>query len=423
MKILLVSLGTRGDVEPFLAQAEILSHAGHQVVCLFPEQFREVVEQLDYPFIGFDKRFLEMLETQSGKSVMGGGGNGFAQLKGYIRLIRDSMKIQGKLIDQQREVLQEINPDKVLFHSKALYFYLCAKQNPKKFILLSPLPCLIHPSENYPHIGLAKWGPFSKKWNLKSYGFVNGARHKAMKRLMKKYYSDFIDPDFSSNAMKDFERKDLRTLYTISPTLFPRPENWPNTATITGYFFRNQTKEYQIDPKLEDWLKLHPKAALLTFGSMSNPKPKQHSETIIKLLIQHRIPTIVNLSWGGLEKIDIDSDLIFYVNQIPYDWILPKIYGIIHHGGSGTTHQAAHHGCVQLIIPHIIDQYFWNQLIEKRQMGPKGISIHKLKADKFEKILLEFWNNQSFKENALSLAEDMKPEANKQEIIEYITQN
>ncbi|MBN3582264.1 glycosyltransferase family 1 protein [Algoriphagus aestuarii] len=423
MKILLVSIGTRGDVEPFLAQAEIFSHAGHQVTCLFPEQFRDVVVQLGYPFIGFDKRFLEMLDTKSGKNVMGGGGNGFKQLKGYLQLVRDSMKIQDTLINLQRETLQEIVPDKVLFHPKALYFYLCAKQNPKRFILLSPLPCLIHTSENYPHIGLSKWGPFSPRWNLRSYSFLNGARHLMMKKMLKRYYSDFPGQEFSSNSMKTFEEKQLKTVYTISPSLFPKPENWPNTAYISGYFFRNQTKEYQTDPKLEDWLKSHPKAALLTFGSMSNPKPKYHSEILINLLVKHKIPTVVNLSWGGLEKVTVESDLIYYVNQIPYDRVLPKIYGIIHHGGSGTTHQAAYHGCVQMIIPHIIDQYFWNKIITNRQLGPNGVSIHKLTADKFEHSLLEFWNNANFKDQSLKLAQEIKTESNKEAIIDYISKN
>lgn len=420
MKILLVSIGTRGDIEPFLAQAELLKHAGHEIICQFPEQFREMTEALGYSFLGFDKRFLEMLESQSGKAVMGGGG-AFKQLKGYINLIMNSLKIQKLIVQQQKEALNDLNPDKVLFHAKALYHYLAAMENPRKFILLSPLPCLIHPVKEFPHIGLAKWKPFSEKWNIKSYRFVNGARYGVMKRLLKPYYGDFSKLTINSKTLNEFESNHLKTLYTISPSLFPYPDYWPKSAKITGYFFRNQIKNYQIDPKLNDWIEKHPKAALLTFGSMTNPNPKKYSELLIQLLIKHQVPTIVNLSWGGLEKIEMDSDLIFYVNQIPYDWVLPKMYGMIHHGGSGTTHHAAINGCVQLIVPHIVDQYFWNRIILKRGLGPEGPSIHKITSNNFEKALLEFWNQKDFKTQADVIAKGMINEASIEKVIKEIT--
>ena len=44
MKIILISIGIRGDMEPFLAIGEILKEKGHQVICAFPEQFRNLAE-------------------------------------------------------------------------------------------------------------------------------------------------------------------------------------------------------------------------------------------------------------------------------------------------------------------------------------------------------------------------------------------
>jgi len=51
MKILLVSIGTRGNIKLFLAQAKILNEAGHHVFCQFPEQFKEIVTSLGYDFL------------------------------------------------------------------------------------------------------------------------------------------------------------------------------------------------------------------------------------------------------------------------------------------------------------------------------------------------------------------------------------
>ncbi|OOG74811.1 glycosyltransferase [Algoriphagus sp. A40] len=421
MKFLLISIGTRGDIEPFLAQAEILTQAGHEVHCLFPEQFRETVEKLGFHFLGFDKRFLEMLETDSGKSVMGGGGNTFTKIKNFIQLIRSSFGLQKTLNSQQKEAIDSIQPDRVVFHPKALYCTLPAMAEPKKYFQLSPIPNLIHPNPEFPHLGLSKWKPFSAKWNLKTYDWVNMARYMTFNKFLKEYYPNFPGIDFSVKSIQAFERNQLQVLYQISPTLFHKQAIWPEAAHITGFFARNQNQNYTPAPSLEAWLINHPKAVLLTFGSMSNPKPKEYSTKIIQLLEKHRIPAIVNLSWGGLQKIETGGDSIHYVNQIPYDWVLPKLYGIIHHGGSGTTHSGAKSGAVQLIVPHIMDQYFWNRLVHSKGLGPLGTSIHNFNSYKFENALLDFWTNPKYKKNALDIAEKMANEADPQVLINLLT--
>ena len=89
---------------------------------------------------------------------------------------------------------------------------------------------------------------------------------------------------------------------------------------------------------------------------------------------------------------------------------MPKLYGVIHHGGSGTTHLTSLNGCVQLIIPHIIDQFFWNQLVVEKQLGPKGIPVKNLKATNLSSILDDFWTNPHYSEKAKQLSPLMKSE-------------
>jgi sterol 3beta-glucosyltransferase len=423
MKILLISIGTRGDIEPFLAQAELLRAANHEIFCLFPEQFRETVEKMGMEFLGFDRRFLEMLDSKVGRSVMGGGGNTLTSIKNFYRLMKTSLGLQKILIHQQKEAIDSIQADRVIFHPKALYCTLPAMVEPEKFFQLSPIPNLIHPHPDYQHLSLSKWKPFSDKWNLKTYDLVNGTRYMAFNRFVKPYFKDFPGIDFSNKSIKNFELTQLQVLYQISPTLYPKPLNWPDCAHITGFFARDQNQDFKPEASLEAWLERYPKAILLTFGSMSNPRPLEISTQIIGLLEKHGIPTIVNLSWGGLQQIDSSGESIYYVNQIPYDWILPKLYGIIHHGGSGTTHFAAQSGAVQLIVPHIMDQYFWNRLVHANGLGPLGTSIHKLEPEKFEAALIGFWTNSQFKTNATQIAKRMKHESDPKTLINLITQD
>jgi sterol 3beta-glucosyltransferase len=422
MKILLVAVGTRGDIEPFLAQAEILRNASHEVHCLFPEQFRDTVEKLGLSFIGFDRRFLELLDSKVGRSVMGGGGSLFKKIKYFSNLIRISLRLQKTLIIQQKQAIDSLNPDRVIFHPKALYCTLPAMAEPKKYFQLSPIPNLLHPHPNYQHLSLSRWKPFSAEWNLRTYGLVNYARYIAFNKFVRPYFKQFPGIDFSLRSIKHFEQNQLIVLYQISPTLYEKPSSWPESARVVGFFARNQSRDYLPDTKLEEWLERYPKAILLTFGSMSNPKPQEISSQIIHLLEKHKIPTIVNLSWGGLQRIDSTGDAVFYLDQIPYDWILPRLYGIIHHGGSGTTHFGAKSGSVQLIVPHIMDQYFWDRLIHSNGLGPSGTSIYNFDVSKFEAALLHFWNNPQYKINASAIANKMIHEADPRHLLHLLTE-
>jgi UDP:flavonoid glycosyltransferase YjiC (YdhE family) len=87
------------------------------------------------------------------------------------------------------------------------------------------------------------------------------------------------------------------------------------------------------------------------------------------------------------------------------------MYAIIHHGGSGTTHSALKHACPSLIVPHILDQFYWSRTITGLRLGPEGIPIKKLDEKNFERKLLDLMNNPFYKSNATIISEKMKTES------------
>jgi len=154
---------------------------------------------------------------------------------------------------------------------------------------------------------------------------------------------------------------------------------------------------------------------------MTNPEPEEKTRLILEILQRNNIPAIINTASGGLIKPDkFDSKLFYFIPRIPYDWILPKIYGIIHHGGSGTTHMALKYGCATLIIPHIIDQFVWNKIIYSKGAGPKGIKIGKITSKNLEPKILELVDNSSFKKKAEQIGSKMRKEDFKGDIYKFI---
>ena len=138
---------------------------------------------------------------------------------------------------------------------------------------------------------------------------------------------------------------------------------------------------------------------------------------------RNKIPAIINIASGGLVEPDnFKSERICFVSHVPYDWIFPKMYGVIHHGGSGTTHLSLKYGCATMIIPHIIDQFVWDTIIYKIGAGPKGVKIGDITAKKLEPKILQFVSDCSYKMKAAQIASQMKKEDLKEKIYQAIVE-
>jgi UDP:flavonoid glycosyltransferase YjiC (YdhE family) len=212
-----------------------------------------------------------------------------------------------------------------------------------------------------------------------------------------------------------------KAIYTISPSLFPRPDYWPETVKVLGYQTRTPVTNWQPAEDLNRFLESHDRVLFVTFGSMTNPDPGEKTNTILETLERNKIPAIINTASGGLVKPPgFDSQLVRFVSQISYDWILPRVYGVIHHGGSGTTHLGLKSGCATMIIPHIIDQFLWDTIVGSMGLGPKGVAIDRMTTKNLEPRILELVGNSAFRERARQVAGKMEREQFEEKLYETI---
>ncbi len=416
MKIILTSIGTRGDVEPFLAIGEILKEKGHHVICLFPEQFRNLAEDSGLEFASLGKEFLEMLDSPAGRIMMSGGRFGFKKLMAILKILSIQSEVNKAMVLKQEAVINQEEPDKILHNGKVIYPVVWSLENKGKTILISPVPYL-HYVKDHSHLGFNKnFGPFFNKLSYKLANFG----------LLKTIFSSI---KLLSNKRK-ISQKEIqqalftnKAIYTISPTLFERPTYWKENLKVLGYHERKKTNNWNPSPALKVFLEKHSKIILVTFGSMINAAPVVKTKIILEILKKNNIAAIINTASGGLVQPETyDTNLFHFVNRIPYDWIFPKIHSVIHHGGSGTTHTALKYGCSTLIIPHIIDQYVWNKIIYKKGAGPLGTDISKINAKNLESKILDLINNPSYKERAKEMGVKISNENLRAEIYKAIVE-
>ena len=393
MKFLLIAIGTRGDVEPFLAIAEILSAKKHNVTCCFPEQFKGLAEDGNFNFRGLNPAFLKMLESKEGKIAMGGKAGIFAKIRAYLSLYKKSTEINKIICREQKEIIESINPDKIIFHIKAGYPIIHEVLHPGSTVLVSPIPYVVHTVKEHAHIGFKNMGSF---FNILTYTLANFGLIKNTQSWCKGLYNSKTSSKAILSALKN-----IPTFYTISPFLFEQPTYWPSHIKVVGHHERNKTLHWKPDSTLLNFLEKNNNILFVTFGSMVNEAPEKITRLIATVITKLNVPAIINTADGGLIRVkNINNESIHFVSNIPYDWLLPHVHSMVHHGGSGTTQMAIKYGCASLIIPHIIDQFLWNELNNSKGLGPKGVAISKLNEHNFEKLLTDLIQTPSYKQEA-----------------------
>ena len=163
------------------------------------------------------------------------------------------------------------------------------------------------------------------------------------------------------------------------------------------------------------------KPVYIGFGSVHIKNPDKFTEMVIEASNRSGVRVVLSRGWTGLGTKDY-PDTVFVTEDTNHSLLFPLMAGVMHHGGSGTTHTGAKAGVPQFIMPEIIDQYYWGNRVYKLGLGPKPVSSKKLTVEKLTEALKEMSNGQ-YREQAIKMGKKMKDENGVPEIVRIITNN
>lgn len=134
MKAILLALGTRGDVEPFLSYAKCLNDNNWEVTCDFPEQYRDLVNDANLPFHGLTDKYLKLFKSDVNQMLLNRKGSLLQRFSASLRLRKKYIAFNKELMIEQQNLIAQKKPDRVYYSMGTLYPLIWGMENPGKTI-------------------------------------------------------------------------------------------------------------------------------------------------------------------------------------------------------------------------------------------------------------------------------------------------
>jgi sterol 3beta-glucosyltransferase len=409
MNVFIITIGSRGDVQPFVALGKGLKAAGHRVTLCTSSSFEPFIcsHGLDYGYM--TDELLKLMDSAAGRDAMENTNGILGSIKTMIRLVKRAKPINRQMLKDSWEAAQVAEPDIVLFHPKALGGVHIAEKLDVPVMMAIPLPMIV-PTAESPTIGFPNWN-IGGWYNKLTYAFVRMG-FRMYNGTVNKFRQDILAlhkfPK-SSGLLRMADGRPIPVLHPFSTHVVPRPHDWPDNAYITGYWFLNRLNEWKPSAELKAFLDEGESPVYVGFGSMAGRNPRRIANIVIEALQQVNVRGIIATGWGGLALDDL-PERIFGIDKVPHDWLFPHMAAVVHHGGAGTTAAGLRAGCPTIICPFFGDQPYWGRRVHSLGVGSKPIPQKKMTVEKLASAICEVTTNQTIRQNAEALGKKIRHE-------------
>ena len=401
MRIMIATVGTRGDIQPFIALGQGLQAAGHEVTVCAADGYRSFIETHGPGFAPMGSEVLRL--SQQALSRVNG-------LASAVQAGREMMPAMRRSLDEAWDAARAMQPDLIVYHPKSLSGVHIAEKLNIPAVLSLPLP-LLTPTSAFPSPALARLEPG---------GWFNRMTYHVQRLAMMPYsgmVNDFRRQTLGLPPLSRFadglhhrDGTPLPILYSYSRHVLPVPEDFPPHVHVTGYWFLDRPEDWQPDPGLVSFLNAGPPPVYIGFGSMAAVAgSRQRASLLIDALATSGQRGLLDRGWGDLEA-PVSSGNVMTIDNVPHDWLFPRVAAVVHHGGAGTVAAGLRAGKPTLICPVMADQPFWGQVVHRRGVGPAPIPLAKLTAVRLASGINELVTDPAYRERATALGEQIRSE-------------
>lgn len=426
LNVVIMVIGSRGDVQPFLKIGRVLKEKyGHRVRIATHPMFRELVEKdsdLEFFSVGGDPSelmafmvknpgMIPTLETVRSGDI-GKRRDAMAEMFGgfwraCVNATDDEKDTRNlKMMGDKQPFVADL----IIANPASFAHVHCAEALGIPLILSFTFPYT--PTKSFPH-------PLAsiKNTNVDP-GYTNFLSYPLVEMMIWQGLGDLVndlrvktlglDPVSTLWAPGALYRMNVPFAYLWSPGLVPKPADWGDEIDICGFVFLDLASSFTPPDPLARFLKAGEMPIYIGFGSIVVDDANEFTQMIFKAVKQAGVRALVSKGWGGLGADSLDvPDNIFLLDNIPHDWLFPRVKACVIHGGAGTTAIALKCGKPTMVVPFFGDQFFWGSMIERAEAGPPPVPYKKLSVQRLVEGI-EYCLTEAAQKNAQTIASEIE---------------
>ncbi|KAF2994984.1 hypothetical protein E8E13_003757 [Curvularia kusanoi] len=406
LNIVIQVVGSRGDVQPFVALGKVLKDTyGHRVRLATHPMFKEFVEEhgIEFFSIGGDpSRLMAYMVKNPGlrpgfRSIASGDiGQRRQDVAEYIQgcwrscyqagngITSDMPKQSGVGNGSDIAKAQTFVADCIIANPPSFAHIHCAQKLGVPLHIMFTMPYSPTQAFSHPLANIQSSNADPQLTNYISYALIEILSWQALGDIINRFRTKCLglDPISRFWGPGTLQRLKVPHTYCWSPTLIPKPKDWGTHISIAGFYFLSAT-DYTPDSKLLRFLNDGPPPVYIGFGSIVLSDPNAMTEIIFEAAKISGQRILLSKGWGGMGSDELRvPDNIFMLGNVPHDWLLKHVSCVVHHGGAGTTAAGIAAGRPTLVVPFFGDQPFWGDMIARAGAGPGAIPHEQLTAKK-----------------------------------------
>lgn len=380
LNVVIHVVGSRGDVQPFVALGKVLkSTYGHRVRLATHLTFEKFVEENDLEFfdIGGDPAELMAFMVKNPGLIPGmkslKAGDVGKRRKGMAEILQGCWRSCADADEARVDECSALKAKPFIAHAiianpPSFAHIHCAEKLGIPLHLMFTMPW--SPTHDFPHpiANIKSSNASGSMTNQMSYTLVEMMTWQGLGDIINKFRKETLDltPLTQAAATTVLQRLRIPYTYCWSPALIPKPKDWGKHISISGFYFLSLASNYQPASDLANFLASGPPPVYIGFGSIVVEDPNAMTELIFEAVKKTGQRALVSKGWGGLGGDDL-----------------------IHHGGAGTTAAGIALGRPTVIVPFFGDQPFWGAMVARAGAGPSPIPFKELTAENLAGAILE----------------------------------
>ncbi|MEU0489230.1 glycosyltransferase [Nocardiopsis sp. NPDC006139] len=377
MHALLLTHGTRGDVQPFLALALALEAAGHTATVAGPESYAPLAAAHGVAYRPVDDGPNALMEDPGLSGVRETGLRGLRGAVHTVSLLRAITPLMRRVYTDMAATAD--SGADIVVHIPGMPGGHIAERLGVPAVPVGLQPSWV-PTGAFPAPGVPWPGWVPARFHRLSYRLA-GAALRGQRKIAEDLRRDLgLAP--RPGAHDPLRRPDgtpATMVHAFSGHLVPADAGYPSWVRTTGFWFVPQDAEGGLPDRVEEFLAAGEPPVFVGFSSLPTADPAATGRLVAAAVRRAGARAIVASGGGG--AVAVDGGDVLAVDRVPHLALFPRCAAVVHHAGAGTTGAALASGRPQVVCPFWGDQPFWAGRVHAAGAAPAPLNGRRLTED------------------------------------------